>query len=373
MPEEKHIVLVLGMHRSGTSMIAEALASGGLHVASKLIAADPQINARGYWEDEELVAINEDLFASLQSSWFDLQPLAENFWKSPELDSLRERAKSHLHKEYGAAETAVIKDPRLSILLPFWLPLFAELGFNVSALIVSRHPLAIAASLARRDQLPQDYSLLLWLKYQRELAKYSSKFDSALIEYDAALQDLVGTINTALQSLPGNPPIKAIDLAIADVSLQHCKANSEAAGSIAKRVVDCYQQQLQGNNVDWESVSALDAEDYTQLLSNMAMDLVRSSGKQVEIGELHSYAQKIVQQRDLELSAANSSLKDQGKLLQHAENVVLERDQQLKEAATVLSEAREQRDEMERRLSGLYKRLQASIIGRLALRLIDRK
>ncbi|MCG8413944.1 MAG: hypothetical protein MI746_06975, partial [Pseudomonadales bacterium] len=204
MPEKKQIILVLGMHRSGTSMIAEALQSSGIHVASKLIAADPQINARGYWEDEELVAINEDLFEALQSSWYDLRPLPDQYRTSSDLDSLRERARAHLDREYGAAETSVIKDPRLSVLLPFWLPLFTELNFRVSALIVCRHPLAIADSLARRDQLPRDYSLLLWLKYQQELAQTRKEIDSVLIEYDAALNDLSTTLDTALQSLQAN-------------------------------------------------------------------------------------------------------------------------------------------------------------------------
>lgn len=430
MAENKQLLLVLGMHRSGTSMIAEALHSGGLSVASRLIAADPEINARGYWEDEELVAINEDLFAALGSQWYDLQPLPDNWWTQAELDPLRERAKSHLSNEYGSDSASVIKDPRLSLLLPFWLPLFSELNFNVSALIVCRNPLAIARSLTRRDQLPQDYSLLLWFKYQRELARSSQQLDAALVEYESALSD-INIINSALQSLSARLQLQTIDPAIADSSLQHCgdveDANSE--GAIASAALACHKQQLQELNIDWESAYKLDPPESIRLLSSLARDLVQSSGKQVEIGELHSDAQetvelrdqqlqqtqselqktsglyqeavanseradatlkevveelelarKLIAERDQQLAGVNQSIEEQGKLLQHAENVVVERDGQLKEANALRdqliaerSAAEGQRDEFEKRLGTLYERLQASIVGRLALRLIDRK
>ena len=72
MSESATTVMILGAHRSGTSLLTEALQASGLYMAEELVAEDIEINARGFWEDKRVVEFNEQLFEILESSWYTL-------------------------------------------------------------------------------------------------------------------------------------------------------------------------------------------------------------------------------------------------------------------------------------------------------------
>lgn len=65
--EKRRLVIVLGMHRSGTSALSRSLMALGLSLGQSLLDPQPD-NPLGYWEDREIVAINEEVLASSGSS-----------------------------------------------------------------------------------------------------------------------------------------------------------------------------------------------------------------------------------------------------------------------------------------------------------------
>ncbi len=154
-------VLVIGMHRSGTSVATQAIARLGLStcIADDLLGPTTG-NPRGHWESRSLMDFNESLLTRLGGGW----------WCPPvdggELRALDDRL-DDARRRFSAVHPAdgwVWKDPRNSVLLPFWR---RALGQSPAVVLMLRHPLDIARSLHQRDGLSPEWSLALWERYLR--------------------------------------------------------------------------------------------------------------------------------------------------------------------------------------------------------------
>jgi hypothetical protein len=159
----KHII-VLGMHRGGTSLVANLLHRWGAYAgqSQQLLAAD-QNNIQGYWEYVPLIQFNQQLLNSVGASWFippgrDEEKALENLATDP---GSKRRAEQLLAEMRKGGQDWFWKDPRLTILLSFWKQMWGEPIYVVTV----RHPLEIAISLRKRDRLPISASLLIWQQY----------------------------------------------------------------------------------------------------------------------------------------------------------------------------------------------------------------
>lgn len=152
-------VIVLGMHRSGTSLLGEVVHRWGAHAGNddQLQAGDAW-NARGYWEYLPLQGFNDELLAAAGASWMappaDRAAVAALAGDMP----LRTRALKLMADMDKLGLVWFWKDPRLPALLPFWERIWENPVFVVPL----RHPLDIARSLEKRDRLALPAGLLLW-------------------------------------------------------------------------------------------------------------------------------------------------------------------------------------------------------------------
>lgn len=151
-------VLILGVHRSGTSVLTETAARLGLYPGEPgdLDAGD-RWNENGYWEHREIRAVDEALLAAADTDWssasgFDAARLTEG-----ERAGLEARARALVASLDGRSPW-VAKDPRMCVLLPFWLPLLSAPAFLFSL----RGPLSVARSLRARDGFPLPVGVALW-------------------------------------------------------------------------------------------------------------------------------------------------------------------------------------------------------------------
>jgi hypothetical protein len=158
------LVVVLGMHRSGTSSAAGALVRLGAAPPQHLIAPDAD-NERGYWESRVIVGLNDAILAAAGSDWKDWRKFDLNKIDPLEAVALRARASQALAEEFGDVGFAVVKDPRMCRLMPFWAPVFAEAKWSVRALLPIRPPLEVSQSLHCRDGIGPAYGCLLWLRH----------------------------------------------------------------------------------------------------------------------------------------------------------------------------------------------------------------
>jgi hypothetical protein len=163
MPSSR-AVLVLGMHRSGTSAIARGLQMLGVHLGNNFLGAKPD-NPTGYWEDRNIYEINERLLAALGLKWESIELIDDARWNGPEVEALLAEAVEYLRSQFLSHPLWGFKDPRTIRLLPFWQSALRRLDVDESYLVVLRNPRSVASSLFQRQGMVPVTAHLLWLAY----------------------------------------------------------------------------------------------------------------------------------------------------------------------------------------------------------------
>ena len=184
----RRAVLVLGMHRSGTSAVAGLLAHCGLQAPRTPLPAN-RFNANGYWESAVFMDFHDRLLLAAGTRW-DAYTRIDPVWFASETAApFKDECRTLLAHEFGSAPQFVLKDPRMCRLLPFWMDVLDTESVAVSPVLVLRHPLEIAASLAVRDQLSQATSLLIWLRHVLEAESATRPLKRTIVAYDELLAD----------------------------------------------------------------------------------------------------------------------------------------------------------------------------------------
>ena len=159
------LILILGMHRSGTSAVAKSMECLGASLGPHAEWYGPD-NPKGFWEDQDVWAFNEQVLTLLGRSWHDPQPityLADWLAQSNAVEISTRILKDRL----SGTPIFALKEPRLCRLLPMWRLAALKAGADVSVVHVVRHPLAVAASLTKRDGMSTKRGVALWLEYTR--------------------------------------------------------------------------------------------------------------------------------------------------------------------------------------------------------------
>jgi hypothetical protein len=165
-PSGSTALCVTGMHRSGTSFAARVLELMGVSFGdeSQLMGPGPD-NPTGYWENRYVKELDDELLAHLGGAWDQPPVLADGWEHDPSLSEFRSRASSILDQAFGSRDATngwiAWKDPRLSLLLPFW----RTVAPITTTVVLTRNPHDVAASLRRRHNAPASHGALLWLRY----------------------------------------------------------------------------------------------------------------------------------------------------------------------------------------------------------------
>ena len=175
------VVCIAGMHRSGTSMVAQLLQRCGMSLGnSEEFLPANEFNTEGYFEDRRFVEINDELLAYFNGSWL-LPPVSNTSFDLKQVPTaLTEKARA-LVAELGRDPFWGWKDPRNSITLSFWRQFIPEL----KVILCLRSPLEVARSLAHRDDLPPLRSFDLWQIYNRRLSEEAVPSDLFITHYAA--------------------------------------------------------------------------------------------------------------------------------------------------------------------------------------------
>lgn len=195
----KDAVLVLGMHRSGTSVLTGVLQHMGLYLGEGLISPN-SYNPKGYFEHIEINSLNDQILTALGSSWYDPLPL-----KMPDIPLIMHcihNIKKTIQKNFEHVEHFGLKDPRLCILLPYYLVALEDLGYTVKFIIILRNPFEIAASLETRDAMPHENALRLTEKYLTSIEAYACKYDSIILKFDSLVNKKEKCVKAISNFLP---------------------------------------------------------------------------------------------------------------------------------------------------------------------------
>src|SRR4051812_41123784 len=117
------------MHRSGTSVLARALQALGVELGSELISGD-RSNEAGYWEDADINRFNDALLSHLGTHWTSVARVQPDLFDRRSVRPFHRRAVALLSRKLARASNFGFKDPRTSILLPFWKSVFRDLGLQ---------------------------------------------------------------------------------------------------------------------------------------------------------------------------------------------------------------------------------------------------
>jgi hypothetical protein len=190
-------VVVLGMHRSGTSFLVRTLNLAGLW-----LGGDDQLhtvegrakigNPKGNYENNEGIAINDTILARSGGSWYNppkrLVATADDAARIVALCNTLANGQPAGYLRWGW------KDPRTVLTLDIWLQ---SLDSNLFIVGSYRHPSAVAKSLAARDAIPLEAGYALWGVYVRHLIHHIRKHPFALVRFDVdkeILMDQVATV-----------------------------------------------------------------------------------------------------------------------------------------------------------------------------------
>jgi len=190
------------MHRTGTSAVARTVNLLGADISQDLIEPGTD-NIRGYWESKRVVQVHGQLLEDLGSSSADPLPLPDDWIKTLFARQAHERLAELIHSEFRASSLFVVKDPRISKLLPLWIELLAEIDIDIVVVMTFRHPLEVAASLAKRDQMPIASSLLLYFSSYLKSELASRDCPRCFVSYSQALSDW-RVLESKLRSILGS-------------------------------------------------------------------------------------------------------------------------------------------------------------------------
>lgn len=190
--DRQRVVIVLGFHRSGTSMVTRMLNLLGVDLGDEIALLPPEErdNARGYWEPQWMIELNDEILTTLGGGAFAPFRLEPGWERSPQLEPLRERARALLEAHFATAQVWGWKDPRTSLTLPFWREL---LDAPLSCVVCVRSPADAVASALKRGvtDIHRWTYAELWLQYTAYALSHTSPDERTLVFYEDILRDPV--------------------------------------------------------------------------------------------------------------------------------------------------------------------------------------
>jgi hypothetical protein len=223
----KRLIVVLGMHRSGSSTITRALKVMGIQLGNTLLAPQEGVNPKGFWEDADINALNISMLNAIGSSWHQLAPIDSTAVATLHEQGYFLKCGDLLQKKTGDALTIFgFKDPRVPQLLPFWNDVFRQSNFDIDYILTVRHPLSIANSLNTRDCFDSEKSYLLWIGHVISSLSETQGKKRILVDYDRLVTspDIeLGRIATHLNLAIDQTELTTFKTEFLDPSLRHTK------------------------------------------------------------------------------------------------------------------------------------------------------
>jgi hypothetical protein len=211
-------VVVAGMHRSGTSMVAKLLQQAGLYLgASADLMPAAEENPEGFYEHVGFVRLNDEVLNVAGAGW-DCPPPSGVDWRDPAFGAFRDRAQE-LAAPLRAGGAWGWKDPRNSLTIPFWRSALGPLR----TIFVVRNPLEVIVSLHRRNGFSVALALTLWGLYTERFLVGTSPDERLVTHFDAYFFQPEAEITRVLDfaRLPSDPGSAAELRAAAVPSLRH--------------------------------------------------------------------------------------------------------------------------------------------------------
>lgn len=251
--ENRTCILVLGMHRSGTSAITGALNCLGFSIGKFIMGGIDENNEKGFFENIRLYRFNKNIFKEQALTWDTSNYIDFDQMKNSQSRTYRLELKKIIRREFKEdPSNLVIKDPRICLLLPLYLRALKELGIEVRILFQIREPSQIATSLKKRDNLDVDNSYRISINYLLQAELNSRGYKRYVVTYKELMQTPQETLNASLAklNLAHNNDFKSVS-DLLDDKLYHNR-NVELIPSGEHRTIRSIYSLLDKSRLEWQ-------------------------------------------------------------------------------------------------------------------------
>lgn len=236
-------ICIAGMHRSGTSMVTRLLNLCGVSLGDKNDLLAPSTdNPEGFWEKHSLVLLNDYVLDLLEAGWDHAPPFPDGWNHRPTMIVAQQRARAAL-ATFPDDMPWGWKDPRNSLLLPFWKDI---VGPDLRVVCCLRNPLEVAVSLARRNGFSQQHSLFLWWRYNQSIIDATTPEQRIVTHYDAYAHDAKGELARVCEALALQPDDATLAAAVSHhkpgLHHHHVTAADAIDAGIPERIMGTYLQ-----------------------------------------------------------------------------------------------------------------------------------
>src|SRR5215472_5275365 len=319
--QRRPVAIVLGMHRSGTSLCSHILSALGVDMADKIPGpgnpAPTPDNPQGHWERWEIVEFHDrilGLFNRDYSGRFHDFALPVAWWADPRVAEIRREIVGFLERRMGKGYFG-FKDPRTVRLMPVWHQIIDELKLAPKIVLCLRNPAQIGRSLSARDGLDPEIGEYRWLVHMVDFFRYTNKYDFCTIEYEEWFRKPLVNIEKLQQYLDLPWQQSEDDLAlvlsgIIDPAARHDDPNHPGPSQPQVRALYDLARRLGQDGVRDEIVSIVSRfVGFQQLQTPFIVgfeDIAKTAIKYSEIAREAASLRTVVGERDADLAAADA-------------------------------------------------------------------
>jgi hypothetical protein len=187
-PKSPVAMLVLGMHRSGTSAVTRVISLLGADLPQNFYPPADD-NPKGYWESAQWIDVHDSALAQLGARW-DVPLILDPAWfQSEAAQQVEQRLAELVKTDFSTSPFFVVKDPRICRLMPLWLRVIDRLEAQLRSVLVMRHPGEVIASLTKRNDIQPCVAQLLWVRHTLEAELHSRGHPRSFVLYDRLLSN----------------------------------------------------------------------------------------------------------------------------------------------------------------------------------------
>jgi hypothetical protein len=187
--------MVLGMHRSGTSLCSHVLSALGLDMTDRVpgpgLDSPGKDNPLGHWERWEIVEFHDRILRFFNREFFNQAhdfALPVAWWADPRVAEVRREITAFLKGRMGNGYFG-FKDPRTVRLMPIWHQIINELKLAPKIVFCLRNPAQVARSLNGRNGFSLDTGEYRWFSYTVDFFRYTKSAEICTIEYESWFEE----------------------------------------------------------------------------------------------------------------------------------------------------------------------------------------
>ncbi len=189
------LILVLGMHRSGTSCLTGLLENAGVVLGD--VARKSAHNLKGNNENRAAMAVNDAVLAANGGTWAR-PPRGVVTWSETQLAE----ARALLREVLTNGKSSALKDPRCVFTHRGWRQAAEDLGAEVAAIATFRRPEKVVGSLRKRDpKLDEDRCYGIWRQYNEKVVEIHEEVPFPVVDFDLSADNYLSCVRRAFEAL----------------------------------------------------------------------------------------------------------------------------------------------------------------------------